>query len=277
MSELAELLEGGNCSDIVEGKIKGKIEIDSQRHEEDDKGMVKRVKIKDKDRAEKVTPIEYLSVTGEVPKLDQIQVLKPENLTKEDAISLINAGCTRKHLADLYGMSVGKLYSLLTQFGLHTPKKKIVDKPVDTSVDTVEPDSNEKEPTSAIAAPELKLDSIIWLDPFKPQPRITISNRSIVRINCSAVESAPSVHRQGCKARIGIDRAQKLIIQPVADISDGYTFRLYARAISMASKQVAKSLKDAGISIPAVFDATWDEGLQAWVGQLVQEKQQEAI
>ena len=124
MSELAELLEGGNCSDIVEGKIKGKIEIDSQRHEEDDKGMVKRVKIKDKDRAEKVTPIEYLSVTGEVPKLDQIQVLKPENLTKEDAISLINAGCTRKHLADLYGMSVGKLYSLLTQFGLHTPKKK---------------------------------------------------------------------------------------------------------------------------------------------------------
>lgn len=275
MSKLASAMGGSVCSDIVPGR--SNVDINEVRRHEQEQ-LEKRIQDEAGEvEKRKCTPIEYLWLFGEVPKLDQIQMLKPENLTKDDAMEFIEAGCTRKHLSDMYGMSVGKLYSLLTEWGLHTPKRKVVDKPVDTSVDTVEPDSNEKEPTSAIAAPELKLDSIIWLDPFKPQPRITISNRSVVRINCSAVESAPSVHRQGCKARIGIDRAQKLIIQPVADISDGYTFRLYARAISMTSKRVAKSLKDAGISIPAVFDATWDEGLQAWVGQLVQEKQQEAI
>lgn len=279
MSELAGLVSGSVSSDIVPSR--GNIDIkESRRHEEeqleqrckDEAGEVKK---------RKCNPIEYLLLFGRVPKLDQIQVMKPENLTKEDAISLINAGCTRKHLADLYGMSVGKLYSLLTQFGLHTPKKKIVDKPVDTvdtSVDNVESKPVPKPvPGEIVDALE---PNITWLDPIKSQPKITISERNEIRINRSAVKDAPSKYQPGCKARIGIDPAQKmLIIQPVAETEEGYTFRFRQQGwlLKVTSKWVTKGLEDAGIPTPVAFETAWDNDLQAWVGRLIRNEKQEVV
>lgn len=273
MSELAGLVSGSVSSDIVPSR--GKVDIkEAQRHEQeqleqrckDEAGEVKK---------RKCNPIEYLLLFGRVPKLDQIQVMKPENLTKEDAISLINAGCTRKHLADLYGMSVGKLYSLLTQFGLHTPKRKAVDKPVDTSVDNVESKPVPKPVPGPVPRKMADaLEPITWLDPVESLPKITINGRNEISLNCAAVIIAPARYQQGCKARIGVDTTQNtLIIQPVAETEEGYTFRQRGWLLKVSSKWVKEGLIKAGMDIPAAFEASWNNDLQAWVGRLIREEE----
>lgn len=140
-TKLANVMGGSACSDIVPGR--SNVDINEVRRHEQEQ-LEQRIEEETGEvEKRKCTPIEYLWLFGEVPKLDQIQMLKPENLTKDDAMEFIEAGCTRKHLSDMYGMSVGKLYSLLTEWGLHIPKSKKtpVDKSMDASADTVEQDS----------------------------------------------------------------------------------------------------------------------------------------
>jgi hypothetical protein len=278
VSELAGLVSGSVSSDIVPGRDNVDAKA-AQRHEqeqleqriEEETGKVKK---------RKCNPIEYLLLFGRVPKLDQIQVLKSENLTKDDAVKFIEAGCTRKHLADMYGMSVGKLYSLLTEWGLHTPKRKAVDKPVDIPVDTVEPEPVLKpvpelvpEPVPGEMADALE-SNITWLVPVESLPKITISGRNEISLNRAAVITAPDKYQQGCKARIGVDTTQNtLIIQPVAETEEGYTFRQRGWLLKVSSKWVKEGLIKAGMDIPAAFEVSWNNDLQAWVGRLIREEE----
>ena len=40
-------------------------------------------------------------------------------------------------------------------------------------------------------------------------------------------------------------------------------------ALRLISRQIGDHLRKAGISLPAKFDASWDEDMQAWIGRLI--------
>lgn len=98
---LAEVL-GGECSkDIILGKedlweqLQAE-EEELERRQREESGPV---------NSRKATLIEYLLLFGAVPRLDQVQQMSPEDLSREDAEKLLKAGCSKKHLAQLYGYS----------------------------------------------------------------------------------------------------------------------------------------------------------------------------
>lgn len=102
-------------------------------------------------------------------------------------------------------------------------------------------------------------------------PSITANKHNVVRINAAGVKLAPKEYHDRCGVRVGIDEAQGVLaIQPVEQ-NGTLTRKEKSGAIRLASKQVGDHLREAGVSLPAKFDASWDDKLQAWVGQLVRE------
>ncbi|MEG3069455.1 MAG: hypothetical protein RQM92_00115 [Candidatus Syntrophopropionicum ammoniitolerans] len=104
MSKLANVMGVGDsvCSDIVPGR--GNVDaIKSQRHEQEQ--LEKRIE-EEAGQVEKrkCTPIEYLMLFGEVPKLEQVQIMTMDDLAVEDAKRLLDAGCSKRHLLRLYGI-----------------------------------------------------------------------------------------------------------------------------------------------------------------------------
>ena len=252
MGELAGLIGGSVCSDIVPGKDNVDAKI-VRRHEEEQ--LERRIKEEaGQVQKRKCTPIEYLMLFGEVPKLEQVQVMKPEDLTKEDAVRLIEAGCTKKHLANLYNMSVGKLCVFLTEWDLYTPKNKNTGNP------------------AILDNPEI--EDVIWFTPKDKRPQITINKHNVIRISSLAILLAPNEYRNAekIKARVGIHQKENvLIIQPVNNA--GYILAKDGKGLRCAPSYITKYLQQRGISIPAVFECSWDDGLQAWIGRLVQGEQ----
>ena len=85
---------------------------------------------------------------------------------------------------------------------------------------------------------------------------------------------APNEYRyaEKIKARVGIHQKENvLIIQPVNNA--GYTLVKDGKGLRCAPSYITKYLQQRGISIPAVFECSWDDGLQAWIGRLVQGEQ----
>jgi len=93
VDKLASVIGGSHSGDIVSTS---NIDIEAvQRHEEEQ--LAKRIEEEAGEvKKRKCTPIEYLRLFNQVPRLDQVQVMKPKELTKEDAVRFIEAGCTRR-------------------------------------------------------------------------------------------------------------------------------------------------------------------------------------
>jgi hypothetical protein len=64
----------------------------------------KPVSITETETAKKLTPIEYLTVTGEAPTLDQVQILTLDDLNYDDAWRLLQTGISKRQLLMLYGV-----------------------------------------------------------------------------------------------------------------------------------------------------------------------------
>lgn len=100
--KLANMMGGNTCSDIVPGRTN--MDVEKTRQQEQKK-LEQRIKEESGEvKKRKATPIEYLLLFGKVPRLDQVQVMKPENLNREDARRLLDAGCSKCHLMRLYGI-----------------------------------------------------------------------------------------------------------------------------------------------------------------------------
>lgn len=69
------------------------------------------------EQVEKLTPIEYLTVTSAVPELDQVQIMTMGDLTRDAATLLLDAGCSKCQLLKLYGIRTpgGPHYKLLAR------------------------------------------------------------------------------------------------------------------------------------------------------------------
>lgn len=205
----------------------------------------------------KCTPAEYLLLFGRVPEIEQVLTMEPEDLTLEYAQQLLDAGCPKTRLAELYGMHPPRLYEMLTEWGLHTPKKQEQAKAEEKA--TPEPAT---EPEPAVDKP-----TITWFAPQVAGPMVAVSETGRIRINKTALFSAPEQYHQSIRCRIGVNReTQGIIIQP--DLG-GYKFRRNNAALCCTSMPVAQQIKEIGVSLPARFPAVWEEEYQAWVGQLV--------
>lgn len=204
----------------------------------------------------KCTPMEYLLLFGQVPKLTQVQEMKPKDMTKEAAIKLTEAGCTRQHLADLYNMSIGKLYKTLTKMGLHKPKQ------------TKTKEKATPKPTTKPEPVQMDKPAITWFVPQITGPMIAVSETGRIRINKAAILLAPERYHQSIRCRIGVNRkVQNIIIQP--DLS-GYKFRRNrSSALCCTSAPAARHLQELGVPLPGQFPATWNSEHKAWIGQLV--------
>ena len=347
MGELAELLEENACSDIVEGKVEAKVEINngqinngqlqenkgSQRH--DGKDIVN-VKIKDDDRMKKLTPIEYLTVTGKVPALDQVQIMTIDELSARDAKQLLDAGSSKRQLFMLYGAKTigGQHYKLLRRIlndsqpdcsdgkavtgtgGTVDERAETVDERAETVDEDeqkcrvcgctddmacpggcywVEPDlcsrcaermrredvSHQPEYSSAVAAAPETVDekaiaptkfNIAWIEPMTVYPpKITINKQNVIRINTAAVKLAPKEYH-GCGMRVGIDEDQSILAIQPEEQRGSIISKEKRGAIRLVSKQAGCRLREAGVPLPAKFDASWDDKLQAWIGQLVRDE-----
>lgn len=177
-----------------------------------------------------------------------------DDLTADDARQLLEAGCSKRFLMQLYGIKVpgGPHYRQLAELlgGRASGDKKM------------------RPPRKLESVPEKGMN-ITWLAPTM----ITINKHNTMRINAVATATAPCQYRQGCKARVGVDKKQGILaIQPVKIGEDGYLFRSDLRALIATIKISQKYIQAAGMPIPAKFDASWDDDLQAWVGQLVEEE-----
>ncbi|MDD3057138.1 MAG: hypothetical protein PHO72_02405 [Sphaerochaeta sp.] len=77
--------------------------------------LAENVRITEEDRVEKLTPVEYLTVTGEVPAPDQVRDMKLDDLSRDAATLLLDAGCSKCQLLKLYGIRTpgGPHYKLL--------------------------------------------------------------------------------------------------------------------------------------------------------------------
>ncbi len=239
--KLADMMGGNTCSDIVPGRTN--MDMEKTRQQEQEK-LEQRIKEESGEvKKRKATPIEYLLLFGKVPRLDQVQVMKPENLNREDAKRFLDAGCSKCHLMRLYGIQNpgGPHYKQLAEI------------------------LREQQPAS-------KKLNIIWIaPPVINAPKIRINKHSLVFINKLAVESAPNKYHQGFKARIGIDETQKiLVVQPSEE--GEYVFRKYRTAIVMTSRALGRQIQKRGIALPAEFAAPWDKDLQAWMGQLIRKE-----
>lgn len=80
---LCKAMSSGVCSDIIPGR--GNVDIKTvQRHEQEQ--LEKRIAEETGEvEKRKCTPIEYLLLFGQAPKLDQVQVITLDDLTAEDA------------------------------------------------------------------------------------------------------------------------------------------------------------------------------------------------
>lgn len=251
VSKLANVMGVGDsvCSDIVPGR--GNVDaIKSQRHEQEQ--LEKRIE-EEAGQVEKrkCTPIEYLMLFGEVPKLEQVQIMTMDDLAVEDAKRLLDAGCSKRHLLRLYGIRDpgGPYYCQLAELLEEQPAEMVKQKP------------------TAVAN-----YNITWIKMTTARlPSITANKHNVVRINAAGVKLAPKEYHDRCGVRVGIDEAQGVLaIQPVEQ-NGTLTRKEKSGAIRLASKQVGDHLREAGVSLPAKFDASWDDKLQAWVGQLVRE------
>jgi len=233
------------CSDIVPRRENDAIK--SQQFEQEQ--LEKRIEEESGEMTRrKATPIEYLLLFGEVPKLEQVQIMTMDDLAVEDARRLLDAGCSKRHLLRLYGIRDpgGPYYCQLAELLEERPVEMVKQKP------------------TAVAN-----YNITWIKMTTARlPNITANKHNVIRINAAAVKLAPKEYH-GCGVRVGIDEAQGVLaIQPVEQ-NGTLTRKEKSGAIRLASKQVGGHLREAGVSLPAKFDASWDDKLQAWVGQLV--------
>ena len=251
MSKLANVMGGSICSDIVPGR--GNVDaIKSQRHEQEQ--LEKRIKEEaGQVQKRKCTPIEYLLLFGEVPKLEQTQKMTFDDLTVEAAQQLLDAGCSRNHLMQLYGIRNpgGPHYKRLAElFGEKTSKKP-------------------EEKT------QKKLDITWIIPPIRNLPKIRLNKYNMISINKYALESAPLQSYQSFRARIGLDKSQKILVVQPSEFGE-YEFRKRQRTVNTVSRTLKKSIQENGISLPVEFIVTWDGDLQAWIGRLIEEKQEVA-
>lgn len=242
MSKLQQAFSGSTCSSVIPARgnrdpktFENHEKEQLEKRIEEEAGEVKK---------RKCNPIEYLLLFGNVPELDQAQVMTMDDLTAEDARQLLDAGCSKRHLLRLYGVS--------TVGGPHYRQ-------LENLLGVVE-----QEQVPAVTP------NITWITPTTAgPPRISISKNNMIRINAAAIKIAPSKYRKECKVRVGIDDAQDILaIQPVE--KGGYVIRdEKSGALRLISRQIGDHLRKAGISLPAKFDASWDEDMQAWIGRLV--------
>jgi hypothetical protein len=270
MGKLQNTVGCGTCASIIPAR--GNVDpTTARRHEEEQ--LEQRIEEEAGEvKKRKCTPIEYLLLFGKVPEIDQVQVMTMDDLTADDARQLLEAGCSKRFLMQLYGIKVpgGPHYRQLAE--LLGGEELVVIK-----------DETTKKTESV---PEKGMN-ITWLAPTigkSGKSRITINKHNAMRINAVATATAPCQYRQGCKARVGVDKKQGILaIQPVKIGEDGYLFRSDLRALISdqqmknlgliaTSRQAREYIQAAGMPIPAKFDASWDDDLQAWVGQLVEEE-----
>lgn len=242
MSKLQQAFGCGTCASIIPAR--GNTDpTTARRHEEEQ--LEKRIEEEAGEvKKRKCNPIEYLLLFGKIPELEQVQVMTMGDLTAEDARQLLDAGCSKRHLLRLYGAN--------TVGGLHYRQLEDLLGGV------------EQEQVPAVTP------NITWITPTTAgPPRISISKNNMIRINAAAIKITPSKYRKECKVRVGIDEAQDILaIQPVE--KGGYVIRdEKSGALRLISRQIGDHLRKAGISLPAKFDASWDEDMQAWIGRLI--------
>ena len=249
--KLANVMGGSACSDIVPGR--SNVDINEvRRHEEEQ--LERRIKEEaGQVQKRKCTPIEYLLLFGEVPKLEQVQIMTMDDLAVEDAKRLLDAGCSKRHLLRLYGIRDpgGPYYCQLAELLEEKTSKKPEEKT------------------------QKKLDITWIIPPIRNLPKIRLNKYNKISINKYALESAPLQSYQSFRARIGLDKSQKILVVQPSEFGE-YEFRKRQRTVNTVSRTLKKSIQENGISLPVEFIVTWDGDLQAWIGRLIEEKQEVA-
>ena len=94
----------------------------------------KPIPITETETAKKLTPIEYLTVTGEAPTLDQVQILTLDDLNYDDAWRLLQTGISKRQLLMLYGVKEpsGPYYRQLTDIMNDTKTDKSITEEAET-------------------------------------------------------------------------------------------------------------------------------------------------
>lgn len=250
---LAKVLSGEHSRDIILGdgdprELRKQEEAELEKRKQEESGPVNK---------RKATPIEYLLLFGQVPRLDQVQQMKPEDLNKEDAERLLKAGCPKNHLAKLYGYTnVGGIAYRLKKWGLY-----------DLALSTMPPQNQgQQNQIRTTAGDKLTLDKMKRYVPVPTEPFISVRPDGKVYISRIALIQGPVQE----KFKAGIYTSEDAQVIAIHPESEGYSFfTSKGQAAYTNAKSFVADLLAAGVKCPAKYQAAWDPELQAWVGRIV--------
>lgn len=200
----------------------------------------------------KPAPVECLELGIDLAKA---QVMKPEDLTREDAEKLLTAGITKYRIMKLYNFKgPGTLYIKLKKWGLYESKEK--------------QNTKMEKPESPYLDFDLsKFEQFGEASPVSPA--LYVSPKEL-RISGTDLQPGDRVVFYINSVELQYLEPGRLVIIKKSETGRAlYYDRNSKRACRISCRSLMKSLQQKGVPLPARYKLEWSEKMQAWVGRLI--------